>query len=457
MSETVQCPACGKIIAVKGIPKHTNGCSKWTEVIGVPPSQFNFDRHFKRNLYAEGAVEGEDFVRCLLCPEHRAKRLADHLRLAHGLTLPEYQDQHPGCQTSAQGSLKQRQSTVREKYGVPNVAQAAEIRVLLKENNNSQNPVAVSRRKATNKARYGHENPFGGESVKQRIREVMVDRYGAPTPQQVPEIFAMTQQTIRDQHGGKHLFETEEFHKQSVETSRKHFGTDHPMQSLEGQRLWQEGTMEKLGVANPLLDPGIWQKSYDANLLNHGGIHSQQCPDVLEKAKVTWMEKYGVDNPSKAEEVKIRIKDVWMGKYGVPFPPQSLWTNQTMSFPNGLERQFQTMCPVNVVYAGDGSYWVRAPGESRSRNPDFVVLTADQLKAYQDGAKLNDLRTYRIIEAFGDYFHGPKFTGKDRETHKAEVEGYYRRCGITCLILWEFEIKKHPKRVAERLLFFLRA
>jgi hypothetical protein len=455
MSETVSCPACGKTLAVKGIPKHTNGCPKWSEVIGTPPSQFNFDRHFKRGLYVEGKLEGEDYVRCLLCPDHRAKRLADHLKLVHELTLAEYQALHPGALTSAKGSLRQRSATVLERYGVDNVARADEVRVLLRENSRAQEPLVVAKRKATNKTRYGHENPFGGEAIKQRIREVMTERYGAPSPQQVPEIFARTQQTIRDKHDGKHLFETEGYKARFKEVSLERFGTEHPMLSAEGLKRWIEGNQEKLGVPNPLLDPDIWQKSYQTNLVNHGGVHSQQCPEVLAKAQATWLEKYGVDNPSKAEEVKLHIKDVWMGKYGVPFPPQSLWTNRTQSFPNGLEKQFLTLCPVNVVYAGDGSYWVRASGESKARNPDFVVLDLDQLKAYQDGAKLNSLRTYRIIEMFGDYWHGPKVTGKDRETHKLEVVDYYRRAGITCLVLWESEVRKHPKRVAERLLGFL--
>ena len=114
MPDTVPCPACGKAIAVKGIPKHTNGCPKWAEVIGVPPSEFNFDRHFKRGLYAEGAVEGEDFVRCSLCgaPGHRAKRLADHLKLVHALTVSEYGVRFPDSLTSARGSQKQREATV---------------------------------------------------------------------------------------------------------------------------------------------------------------------------------------------------------------------------------------------------------------------------------------------------------------------------------------------------------
>lgn len=457
MSNQVKCPACGKEIAVKGIPKHTNGCPKWDGFSKLPPSEFDFDRYYKRKLWAEGLMEGEDYVSCDLCPvqEHRALRLADHLKLKHGMTTAVYQGITQGRPVVALGSLRGREKTVRTRYGVANVAQASEVREKMVENSRANDPDVVSKRKATNRVRYGHENPLGGEGGKKRAKEGMEARYGAENPQQVPEIRERTLQTTEDRYGAPTVFETEGYHERFKAISQERFGTDHPMQSEEGKKRCVRGTQEALGVDNPLSDPVIWQKSYESNLANHGGIHSQQCPEVRAKAQATWLEKYGVDNPSKCEEVKLRIKEVWMGKYGVPFPPQSLWTNRTQNFPNKLEQAVQAMLPAYVVYAGDGSYWVRSPGIAKSRNPDFVVLTPDQLLAYRGGASLNGLRTWRIIEIFGDYWHGPQVTGEDRVTHKLRVIDYYTRAGIHCLILWESEVKGHPKRTAERLLSFL--
>lgn len=129
--------------------------------------------------------------------------------------------------------------------------------------------------------------------------------------------------------------------------------------------------------------------------------------------------------------------------------------NRVQVSPNGLERAFQALCPVNVVYSGDGSYWVRVKGEVKARNPDFVVLSADQLEAYFRGANLNGLRTGAVIECFGDYWHGPKFTGEDRDKHEARVVDYYARAGIKCLVLWESDIVRLPRRVAGELIRFL--
>jgi len=458
MSENrVLCPACGKDIAVKGIPKHTNGCPKWGGFSKVPPSEFDFDRYYKRKLWADGLVPGEDYVECALCPiqEFRAVRLADHLRHKHQMTVGAYQDSTGGAPVVALASLRQREKTVQEKYGVANVAKAPEIRKKLVENSRAMCPEAKNKRGITNLARYGHENVLGGEGGKIRAQGGMKVKYGVANPQQVSEIRERTVETSLERYGAPCTFETEGYQERYQEISQERFGTDHPMLSEEGKERCFQAVQKAYGVDTVFALPEIQTKCYTTNLANHGGVHSQQCPDILAKAQATWLEKYGVDNPSKCEEVKCRIKDVWMGKYGVPFPPQSLWMNQTHYFPNKLEQTVIRMVPAYVVYSGDGSYWVRHQGASRSRNPDFVVLTPEQLDAYRAGTPLNSLRTWRIAEIFGDYWHSKKFTGVDRVTHQREVEEFYRKAGITCLVLWEGEIKSHPRIAAERLLAFL--
>jgi hypothetical protein len=455
MSDTVQCPACNKTIPVKAIPKHTNGCPKWQSVIGVPPSDFNFARHFKRGLYADGLVDGRDYVVCPLCSDHRAKRLADHMKLVHTLSKEQVIAQFPNIVLCAPRVLEQRKATVQERYGVDNVSMADDVRAKLVENSRANEPEVTSKRKATNVTRYGHHNPLGGIEGNKRAREGMQRLHGASSPQQVPAIRQRTLATNLERHGSKYAFTAPGFQDQFKATSQEHWGADHPMQSDAGKQACFDTMQTKYGVDTVFSIPDVQHRAYQTNLDNHGGKHSQQDPDVLAKARATWLEKYGVDNPSKTEEVKNRIKDVWMGKYGVPFPPQSLWSNRALVFPNKLEQTVATMCPVNVVYAGDGSYWVRAAGESRARNPDFVVLTADQALAYQAGANLNGLRTWRVIEVFGDFWHGPTRTGKERHVHQADVVAYYGKAGIECLVLWEDEIKKHPTRVAERLKRYL--
>lgn len=464
----VLCPACQKPIAVKGIPLHTRRCAQWLRQIGVPPSEFNFDKHFKRGLFAEGLEEGTHYVQCKLClaegQDVRKKRLADHLKKQHGaLTTGSYQEQFPEAAVRLSSTAKTRRETVRERFGVDNVFQAGEVkeksRQTMVAKYGAEHPQQVGeireRTAQTNLERYGAENPFGSTEVQDRIKQTNLERFGVENPNQCDEVMERRKATNRERHGADHYLQTEQFKERFRQTSQERWGADHPMQTDEGRELFAAPYREAHGVETPLALPEIQQKAYETNLRNHGGQHSQQCPEVLEKARQTWMEKYGVDNPSKAEEIKARIKDVWMAKYGVPFPPQSLWVNREQCFPNKLEQSVDEITSQYVVYAGDGSYWVRHKGASRARNPDFVVLTPEQLQLYRDGTQLNSLRTFAVIEVFGDYWHGPERTGKSRQDHKREVVEYYGKAGIACLVIWESEMKGHPKRVSARISRFL--
>lgn len=77
----------------------------------------------------------------------------------------------------------------------------------------------------------------------------------------------------------------------------------------------------------------------------------------------------------------------------------------------------------NMKYVGDGSYWVDG------KNPDFI-----------------DLEKSKIIEFFGDYYHGEEFRKKEHldfsnnDEHSKKRIDHFRKNGFECLVIWENEI-----------------
>lgn len=465
---SITCPACGKALAPKQIHDHTAACALWLKQHGKPWPKFKYDAWGpdKKPLFAPEAVEGSDYVQCRVCAEHgwdfRFSLLTQHIKV-HEMSEAAYVAKYPGARVRLDKTNERRQATTLEAYGVDNISRSEVARESTRQTSlerygvehASQNPEALRRRAQTNLERYGVANPFGAKDVQEKIRQTHIRERGVENPGQDPEVQQKRSATNQERYGVDHYLQTPEFQDKFKETSRQNHGADHPMQSDSGKALWVAGNQKAFGFDSGFSHPDIARKAYETNLANHGGKHSQQCPEVLEKARATWLEKYGVDNPSKAEEIKNRIKDVWTSKYGMPFPPQSLWINREIQFPTGPERAVIGMAPDCVAYSGDGAYWVRNKGESRARNPDFVVLSRQQCEQYRAGAKLNDLRTHSVIEVFGDYHHGPEVTKKSREAHKAEVVEFYERAGLRCLVLWELEIRHHPKAVAERIRRYL--
>lgn len=456
---TTHCPACKKVLKAKGLALHIKGCPDWAAKVGVPSSEFNFDEYFQRGLYEPHLVENVDYLSCKICG-YRKKRISDHVSKVHGYDPKDYRAKYNALTSIAEIDEK-RKATVKERFGVENVFQDGQVKDKIKETNLGRygveniahNADVKEKRKATNLKRYGVENVFAADDIKERIKRTNLERYGVENPNQSADVMQRRIETNLERYGVEHYVETGEFKEKSKGSSLERYGVEHPMKSDAVQQRQQEVVFEKYGVRNVLLHREIYGKSYETNLANNGGKHHTQTQDFLDKSRATCLERYGVDNPSKAQEVKDRIKETWLEKYGVPFPPQSL--QSTFEFPNKLERYFDSITPERLVYSGDHSYWLKHSGAERARNPDFVYLSETQYKSYLDGAVLNDLRVCKVVEVFGDYWHGEEKTGKSNEEHEAEVIEYYSRCGVGCLVVWEGDIRRGSADVVSRVRVWL--
>lgn len=451
---------CGGQFAMRSLHTHTSSCVDWLSVHREAFPYMKYSR--KKEHYASSAEENVDYLQCKICLglgfDTRFSRLKQHLE-KHGLSCEEYASKY-SSPVRLQKTLARRKKTTQAKYGVDNVFQAETIKEKIKETNlerygvefASQSDEVGDRRKQTMLDRYGVESYFERSDEVQRAFK---EKYGVKNPQQVPEIAERTRQTTRDRYGVAHYVESDEFKAKMRETSQVRYGVAHPMQSQEVQDRQREVIRAKYGVDYASQHPKVKAKIRATNLANHGGVHSSQTEAVREKCRQTCLEKYGVDNPAKSEEVKAKIIEVWLKNYGVPFPPNSLWQNRTNSFPNKLEQRVDAMTHDCLVYSGDHSYWISHKGTNNAKNPDFVLLTPAQLEAYRSGTDLNLLRTHSVVEVFGDYWHSPAKTGKERVTHKQEVIDFYKKANVRCLVLWESEINQHPKRCQERIAKFL--
>jgi very-short-patch-repair endonuclease len=96
-------------------------------------------------------------------------------------------------------------------------------------------------------------------------------------------------------------------------------------------------------------------------------------------------------------------------------------------FPNKQETKLiQIFKDLNLNYefVGNFSFWVDG------KNPDFV-----------------DKNIYKVIELFGNYYHGEYYRLKmyndhlTNKEHEIERISHFKKNGYTCLIIWEEELK----------------
>jgi len=75
-------------------------------------------------------------------------------------------------------------------------------------------------------------------------------------------------------------------------------------------KLKKEKTyIQKYGVSNPSKALNIKIKKEETNLKKFGTKYASQNEDIKKEVKENWIKKYGVDNPSKIDSVKKIISE----------------------------------------------------------------------------------------------------------------------------------------------------
>lgn len=128
-------------------------------------------------------------------------------------------------------------------------------------NASTHKAAVAARRAATNRERYGCDNPGANPEVKQKRQD----------------------------------------------TTEKKYGVRHALQSEIFMEKVRQTSMVKCGLPYPTLDPEVRKKMAKTNIERYGSENVAKNPEVIKKGKKTSLERYGHDNPSKAPIVKERI------------------------------------------------------------------------------------------------------------------------------------------------------
>jgi len=368
-----------------------------------------------------------------------------------------------------------RKATSLERYGVEDATQTLEVK---------------KRRRATNLERYGSENvfskessifdkvqeslegkrvvlkgpdnPFAWESTKQKIKDTMQKKYGVENPQQSQEVRDKTHQTNLERYGVEEILASPSIREQIKNTCEEQYGGPAPSCSPEVQEKQKQTNLKRYGVPWTSMDVEVRKKQLEA-MEEKWGSHffasdegktairqvmkeryGVEFPGAIEghweKATTTFLERYGVEHPLQLEVFNEKRFSTCLKKYGTPFP------GRTLKGPNLFEAAIWKLIP-DFLFVGDGQFWKWVPSLKSFKNPDFILPGPDPKHPKRGVTK--------VVEAFGDYWHSRMFTGKANFDHEQELIDAYAGIGISCLIIWESEVKTDPDGVKERLQGFL--
>lgn len=157
----------------------------------------------------------------------------------------------------------------------------------------------VERTIETNLERYGVENVFQSEEIKEKSKNTCVEKYGVTHPMKNAEILEKAKQTCLERYGKKFAFNQDYVYEKIRKTHKEKYGVEFPLQSIEIQVKIEATFLEKYGVKRPILSAYFRQlmlerygnevyvltDDYKEKMLDkYGVIYPTQNPDIFEKA-----------------------------------------------------------------------------------------------------------------------------------------------------------------------------
>lgn len=102
---------------------------------------------------------------------------------------------------------------------------------------------------------------------------------------------------------------------------------------------------------------------------------------------------------------------------------------------NKLEIALEKLCALE--FPGSYKYNGLGPTKIGGKTPDFINIKNQR----------------KVIEVFGEYWHGKKHTGKTKKQNKMDRKNHYKKYNYKCLVIWEHEFKDLNK-IKEKIVRF---
>jgi hypothetical protein len=204
--------------------------------------------------------------------------------------------------------------------------------------------------------KYGVENPFQSEIIKNKIRETNIEKYGVETPFQSQEIQNKIKASNIEKYGVEYPIKSDIFRNKAKQTCLQKYGVENPFQSEIIKNKIKETNIEKYGVENPFQSEIIKNKIKASNIEKYGVEYPFQSEIIKNKSKQTCLQKYGVVHQMLSKEIQNKFKQTCLQKYGVENPSQdpevvdkrvkNSYNRKTYTYPSGKQESVQGYEPL---------------------------------------------------------------------------------------------------------------
>lgn len=321
--------------------------------------------------------------------------------------------------------------TNREKYGVDNVFQSDEIKEKSKQTNldkygvehYSQTDEYREKFKQTCLDRFGTCSPLENADIKEKQRQTNIERYGGGSPTCDPFVKQKMIDTLNDKYGGVGL-QSSILRSKIHSTNLNIYGVEIASKNEDVKKKTAANNIARYGVKSTAMLDEVKYKAKQTNLEKYGYDHpmknSEFCKNVLAKSNATIYDRYGVDNVFRLKSVQEKAKSTNLSKYGVPwFVYREECSSKNYSMISKINRSFGTLLKANNIQF---SYEFRLENKSF----DFKIKDSNILIEIDPSITHNS-----AVDVFGG---DPK--SMDYHKNKTDIATKY---GYRCIHVWDWD------------------
>lgn len=245
----------------------------------------------------------------------------------------------------------------------------------------------------TCKEKYGTENPFASDKIKEKIKSIFQEKYGVDNPGQIQEVKDKIVQTNLSKYGVVHAAQDKGIKQKMRKTCMERYGVENVFESKEIQEKIKLTLEEKYGQGNIAHTPEISEKIKQTNLRKYGVEYSCQAPEVIAKMRQSLYKNGNVPSSSIEHELCDLLHEM--------FGKENCQDNFAVSRVN-LD------CLVNIEgnlldFEYDGHYWHKDREEHDRKRDYFLRNRGYKIIRIKGNKRDNKLPTKEQIQEAVDY------------------------------------------------------
>jgi len=169
--------------------------------------------------------------------------------------------------------------------------------------------------KETNLIKYGVENVFQVEEIKEKCKKTLMTNYGVNHPSKSNKIKNKVKDTMLERYGVEYAQQSQEIREKVAKTNIERYGVECVLQHDKTKEKIKDTNIERYGNKSPSKTQYIKDKTQETIIKKYGQHHSK-IKKVQDKLTKTNIERYGVKSPLQNKEILKKTIQTNIERYG---------------------------------------------------------------------------------------------------------------------------------------------